>query len=280
MGVGHTWYHSVQTSFQRRFRNGLSFAAHYTLGRATGLAGTMRTEVGPDGTPVLRADNTEANDHLQGGDRTHTVRGNFVWDMPDPATGGPVRNLVSLVLRDWQLSGVLTAGSGAVYTPGFSYQGGIGAVNLTGTPTHNARIAVNGDPGNGCSSDLTRQFDTSAFSGPQPNSLGLESGLNYMRGCADKTIDLALARNIRFGGSRSIQFRVEAFNVFNTVVITGRNASMQMASLATADTAINLPYDANGNLIGNRDRPQGAGFGVATAAAPLRTVQAQIRFQF
>jgi len=175
---------------------------------------------------------------------------------------------------------LLTASSGAPYTVTYTYQGGIGATQLTGTPNYNARIRVLSNPGNGCASDRLRQFDASAFAGPLPGSLGLESGLNYMHGCAGSIVDLALARRIRLGGTRALQFRVEAFNLFNTVVFTGRNANMQLAGLDSAGTATNLPFDAAGNPIPSRVLPQGAGFGVATAAQPLRSVQMQLRLQF
>ena len=43
-----------------------------------------------------------------------------------------------------------------------------------------------------------------------------------MKGCFENNVDLAIARNIRLGGSRQLQFRVDIFNAFNTVVYTGR----------------------------------------------------------
>ena len=208
------------------------------------------------------------------------VKANFVWDLPDLPRSGAVSAIVGAVINDWQLSGIFTGGSGAPYTVGYSYQGGIGAPILTGTPNYNARIIITGDPGKGCSSDLTRQFNTSAFSGPQPGSLGLESGLNYMRGCPDKTFDFAIARNISLGGNRQLQLRAELYNAFNSVIINGRNATMNIASLDTASTATNLPYDSAGNLIPARAIPSTAGFGVATTALDPRRVQVQIRFQF
>jgi hypothetical protein len=138
-----------------------------------------------------------------------------------------------------------------------------------------------GDPGKGCSSDFTRQFNTAAFQGPSINSNGLESGQNYMRGCPDKTVDLAVARNIRLGGARNIQLRAELFNAFNAVIITGRNTTMNIANLQTPSAAVNLPYDpATGALISGRDQPRNAGFGVASGAANPRNVQVQVRFQF
>jgi hypothetical protein len=101
-----------------------------------------------------------------------------------------------------------------------------------------------------------------------------------MRGCADHTLDLALARNIRLGGSRLFQIRVDVYNALDAVIINARNATMQIANLSTASTAVNLPYDANGNPIASRQRPATAGFGVATDAQDLRSVQVQLRFAF
>ena len=127
------------------------------------------------------------------------------------------------------------------------------------------------------------EFNTSAFSVPVASatnpSLGLESGQNYMHGCFDKTIDLALARNFRLGGSRTLQFRLEAFNAFNTVVYNGRNTTLQVTSPVNL-TQSNPQYDPAGNLVPTRLQPQNAGFGAATGAQAMRSMQAQIRFQF
>ena len=55
------------------------------------------------------------------------------------------------------------------------------------------------------------------MTGPTYGSVGLESGRNLLIGCPNKMVDLSLARTIRLGGSRQLQFRVDAFNAFNTV---------------------------------------------------------------
>ena len=110
-------------------------------------------------------------------------------------------------------------------------------------------------------------------------SYGLESGQNYLHGCFDKTVDLALARNFRLGGTRNVQFRIEAFNAFNTVVYNARNTTLQVTSPTTL-TPTNAQYDASGNLVQTRLTPQNAGFGAATGAQNMRSVRAQIRFQF
>ncbi len=158
---------------------------------------------------------------------------------------------------------------------------GIGSTNLTGTPNYGARIILTGDPGKGCSHDPTRQFNTAVFSGPQPGSLGLESGLNYMRGCPDHTLDLAIARNVKVGsGRRVVQLRAELYNALNTVIFTDRNAQMNIANLANPSRAVNLPYDASGNLIPANVIPRSAGFGVVKNSKDGRAVQLTLRFSF
>jgi hypothetical protein len=172
------------------------------------------------------------------------------------------------------------------YSINYSYAGGAvgnGNQNITGSPNYGGRIVITGDPGSGCSSNQYAQFNTTAFSVPVASannpSLGLESGQNYMHGCFDKTVDLALARNFRLGGSRTIQVRIEAFNAFNTVVFNARNTTVQVTSPINL-TVSNPQYDASGNLVQTRLQPQNAGFGAATGAQAMRSMQAQIRFQF
>ena len=130
-----------------------------------------------------------------------------VWDLPDVhGSGGAMRVLQALV-NDWQLSAIFTGGSGARYDVSYVYQNNGANVNITGSPDYAGRVVINGDTGSGCSNDRFSQFKTAAFSGPLPGSVGLESGRNYLVGCADKTTDLAIARTFRLGGGRTAQLR-------------------------------------------------------------------------
>ena len=92
-------------------------------------------------------------------------------------------------------------------------------------------------------------------------------------------IDTAIARNIKLGSGRQVQFRLDMFNMFNQSRVTGRNTTENLTS-PTDSTPANLPFDANGNLIATRSQPKNAGFGVANAYQTPRTLQAQIRFSF
>ena len=158
-------------------------------------------------------------------------------------------------------------------------------MNLTGTPYYagtdqrTARIVYVGDPGSGCSDNQYRQFNTAAVSGPQYGSVGLESGRNILGGCPDHTVDLAIARNIRLSGSRTLQFRLDIFNAFNVVVFNDRNRNVIYRS-PTDLTVVNSQYLPDGSLDPARLTPRNAGFGAATGAQPMRNLQLQIRFGF
>ena len=110
-------------------------------------------------------------------------------------------------------------------------------------------------------------------------SVGLESGQDYMRGCFYQQFDIALQRDIRFGETRRLEFRVDAFNAFNQSHATRINTSAQFASL-TNNSIVNLPYDSSGNLIPTRSQPKNAGFGVANSYQGPRTLQMWLRFTF
>ena len=83
------------------------------------------------------------------------------------------------------------------------------------TGAQNQRPNVNGDwtlsnPTN------DRYFDTSVFSLPAPGTYG-NLGRNALRGPGTWRVDTALTRKFGLGGSRQVEARIEAFNLFNHV---------------------------------------------------------------
>jgi hypothetical protein len=282
-GRGWRTFHSLQLSFTRRFKDGVSFGLNDTIVLSDHQSTAARLQHNADGTYSLRSDQAQA-DELLGTfiANRHLLKGNFVWNLPNVHGGSSARHAIGVLANDWQLSGVWTASTPTAYTVGFSYQGGAtgnGNQNITGSPTYGGRIRIVGDPGSGCSGDPYRQFNTAAFAGPLSGSVGLESGADYLRGCFNTVIDTAIARNVQLGRGRQIQFRLDLFNTFNQSRVTGRNTTVSLAS-PIDPTPVNLPFDASGNLIATRSQPKNAGFGVANGYQAPRTVQAQVRFSF
>ncbi len=280
--------HTLQIMVNRRFARGAQFRVSDTIMlKRYGDAGA-RIQHAPDGSWSYRPDQDQANELFTDYIPTrHTFKGDFVLSIPalKNVGSGFIQQLVSTITRDWQLSGIWAANTATAYQLGTSFQNGAGNQQITGSPDYGGRIRVIRDPGSGCNSgDIYRQFNVSAFAPPAVGSVGLESGMDYMRGCFYQQFDLALQRDIRvpkigLGESRRLSFRVDVFNAFNQSHITGQNRTMTVASL-TDSTIVNLPYDSTGKLISGRSTPRSSGFGMANGFQGGRTVQMWLRFTF
>ena len=275
-------FHSMQTSLNRRFRNGFSVGGNYTLTLSDkGTTGVpLRLNHNPDGSFYVRDDQARFNELMSDpGLQRHVVKLNAVWDLPDMTASSGSMKVLAAVVNDWQVSGIFTGASGARYDISYAYQNNGANVNITGSPDYAGRIVINGDTGSGCSSDRFKQFNTAAFSGPLPGSDGLESGRNYMVGCPDTITDLGITRSFQLGKGRTAQVRLEMYNAFNAEVITARVTQLQLVS-PTNQTVRNSQYLPDGTVDPARVRTTAAGFGAATNAAALRSVQLQFRFSF
>ena len=148
-----------------------------------------------------------------------------------------------------------------------------------------------------CSSDRFKQFDTANVAGPTYGSVGLESGRNVLIGCATHRTDLAVKRNFKLGGNRQLEFRVDAYNLFDQAYVNGRNTNVNYNS-PTDQTVRNSQYCNSGSgtscaglpegtLDPNRLQPRNVGFGAANSWTTnlingnyQRVIQMQLRFQF
>jgi hypothetical protein len=308
ININGNWYyrtfHSVQASFNRRFSHGFSFGvnwnwAFYDHSNALGVTGStpnLRLNHNADGTYSVRADQATAVSMFSDqGDIKHIIKGNYVWQLPTVKSQESIWRVLGHVLNDWQLSGVYTFDTGAPYDLSYSYQNG-GGTNLTGSPDFTARIVIPnlGIVGSGCSSDPYSQFNNkmalggsnasfpliaSAFAGPQIGSVALDSGKNLFTACGTRNLDTAISRTIRLGGGRQIQFRWDVFNTLNYLQFNGRQTQLQLNSPSDM-TVRNSEFLADGTIDPNRVKASNAGFGGATGAAALRSMQMQIRFMF
>jgi hypothetical protein len=274
-------YHSLQFNVNKRFSHGFSFGANYTQGISlkgnTGIQ--QRFQHAADGTITLRSDEAQwekLNETLDA--VPHLFKANAVWN------SGGIKDHGALLLnltRDWQLSTVATVASGSTYGLGYSYQSNGGNVNITGSPDWGGRVSLLDGLGSGCSDSQYAQFNGAAIKPPTFGSVGMESGRNYMRGCATRNADVSVVRRIRVTHSERYraELRADVFNALNTVDINARNTTAQFTS-PTNLTMVNSQFNADGSVNQTRLTPRNAGFGAATGARGLRSIQLQLRFQF
>ena len=206
------------------------------------------------------------------------IKANASWALPGFTSKGAFLHQIT---KDWQISGVFTGVSGGAYALGYSYKTNGANVNITGSPDFAGRVVLGSNVGGGCGKQLS-EFNASAVTGPTYGSTGMESGINYMRGCFNKSVDMSIVRKIRFWKfteSRSFQFRADIFNTLNIANITARSSTAQFNNPQSM-TLQNPEFDASGNILPTKSLPQNAGFGAATGAAAMRTLQLELRIAF
>jgi hypothetical protein len=147
--IYHRTFHSIQTSWTRRFSHGFSFQVNdtwtlYDKGNTSLPGPQLRLTHNPDGSYQVSPDQAIAEDlFADQGTTTHIIKMNGIWDLPDVKSANKTARVIGAIVNDWQLSGILTADSGAPYDVNYSYNNGTTGQALTGSPDYTARVVVN-----------------------------------------------------------------------------------------------------------------------------------------
>jgi hypothetical protein len=235
-------YHSAQLSLTKRYAGGFTLSTNYTLSKAVGDFG------GSDGfggelIPWNRADIPALTWGPLDQDRRHRFVTSWVWDLSGGRDGGS-GGLGKALLHGWQISGIFQYQSGKPYTVTSGRDNSLDGIGndrakLTGQPVA---------PPDG--SDKTLWFNPAAFAVNDLGTFG-EVGKGAFYGPSFYNLDMSLVKNTRLNGRLNLQFRVDAFNVFNhaNFGLPNRNVS-------------------------------GGGFGRITSAEDPRIVQLSVKLDF
>ncbi len=196
-------YNALQTKFETRF-GGLSILAHYTLAAAR----FNDADYFIYDRSVGRGPTDE--------DRKHVFLFSNVWDLPigrGKALLGNSSKTVDLILGGWQLNTITTWQSGLPFTPAVS--GGNCSVN-----SGPCRPDLVGDP-SVSNPDRNLWFAVGIGNGTPwakaaPGQFG-NVGRNTLRGPRFLNTDASLFKNFHISESKKLEFRIEAFNLFNHV---------------------------------------------------------------
>jgi hypothetical protein len=211
-------YDGLQVSARHRLQNGLLFGMAYTWSHSFAV-----TSFDP-----LVANNYARNWGPQSSDRRHVAAINYAYDLPN--LGRKFNNKALGILVDgWNFSGITTYSTGAPFTPTFTTTN---SLDITGSASEGARIDVVGNPyanipaGSAGLPHGQLWFNPAAFAEPQIGTIG-SAGVNIMYGPGYANFDMTINRKIQLGANerRTLQLKVEAFNVFNHTEFTGVNAA-------------------------------------------------------
>ncbi len=241
--IGDSIFNALQLRLNRRFNRGISLVAYYQFAKSIDDSSTFG---GAGNTVAQNWLDISAERGLSSFDVRHEFSGTFVFTSPVAGPGSHVAadSKTGRLLKDWQLSGGITAQTGNPLTArilGNTQQlaqtGGVGK----------GRAEATGEPietGSGF-------FNLDAFTAVLPPGEYGNAGRNTIPGPGLFSVNLAFARSFTFAERRRLEFRFEANNVFNNVNYT---------NLYTVVNATN--------------------YGLPSAAGAMRTVDAVVRFRF
>ena len=206
---GWSDYDSLQASVMRRLSQGVQVNVAYTWSKAFGIC----CDTLSDGSPRVQAlEYFDLNGALLPQDRTHNFQFSFVAELPF-GTDKPFLNdggVGSALLGGWQVNGLFGAYSG---TP-FTVESAATSLDMNGSNQVADQIKdtveILGGIGPG-----KPWFDTSAFRAVTERRFGT-AGFNSMRGPGYANLDMSVFRQFALGHTRTLQFRMEIFNVTNT----------------------------------------------------------------
>ena len=261
-------YNSLQVKLDRRFAKGLFLGVAYTWSKCMDEGDDEGTSHRIDGFNRL------ANYGPCGFDLRQNLIFNYVYALPGASSLGSLNNrLTRAAFNGWQLSGTTQLRNGtAAAAPSFSVPGVSNSTNLTGSPDFSARIKLIGNPSLATTDSPYNRLNPAAFAPASVGSIGLESSRNFLQNPGVNDWDMSLERNVHLTERAHLEFRVDAFNVFNHTQFSGINSGINFRSLADP-TVTNLPYD-HGNLVNKN------GFGTVNGVRPARILQTVVRLVF
>ncbi len=209
--IGSASYNALQIRAQRRFSKGLAYIASYTWGKA--LTDSQLAETGAFVPDLQDAQNRAANRGLWSADARRRFTLSTIYELPfgrGKRWGNDANGLVDGLLGGWQLGGIWTMQSGQPLTVTLPYDN----PNVGEGAKLPNRV---GDPNTGPET-VEKFFNTDAFAAPPPYTFG-DAGIGTVTGPGINTVDLSLVKNMRITDRVRLQFRVEAFNAFNHLVM-------------------------------------------------------------
>lgn len=210
---GLSSYHSLQSTIERRFANGLGFLLAYTW--ANSIDNVANQFGGADNGPIPQDRRFRSLDRGVSG---HDIKHRLVYSMNYELPFGQGRKFafsnktLNNILGGWDSNVIVAAQSGLPFTPVLAAP----VSNAGGSRPDRYKSGEIDNP------TIARWFDTSfgtaasgaAWGAPTIFTFG-NGARNSLRGPGRTNVDFSLFKNFTFGERWKLQFRTETFNLFN-----------------------------------------------------------------
>jgi hypothetical protein len=208
-------YNALQARFQQRLARGLAALASYTWSKSIDDASNFFSSSGDPNFPQ-NSYNVAAERGRSNFDVRHRLSVSYSYALPFGRGRAYLddNGWLSTVLTGWESHGIITVQSGRPFTvallPEIDNSGTGRSILGFGT---NDRPNLVGNPE--LSNPTTGQwFNTSAFAFPAPGTFG-NAGRNILNGPGFQNVNISLMKNTALSERINLQFRAEAFNLFN-----------------------------------------------------------------
>jgi hypothetical protein len=197
--VGYQTYQGLRLTMARRAARGLSMSANYTLSQCTGTAT-------PGSFPQISAGYTNPDDpDMDKGhcdqDRRHLANGTLGYVTPDLSNA-----VLGALASNWRVSGIVTIRSGAWLNITSGLDRAMNGIS-------NQRPSQVSDDVYGAKT-LESYLNKSAFAQPDLGTFG-DVTYRSVEGPGYWDVNMALTRLVGLGATRSLELRLEAFNLLN-----------------------------------------------------------------
>ncbi len=241
--TGNSNYNSLQLSL-RHTAGRLQMFASYTYGKSLDHSSNIGEEVNPSNAALSYA--------ISAFDIKHNFVLSYDYTLPVDRLFGKANRWT----KDWTISGITHLSSGFPITMINNSDNSLLGTNPNGVnnsgidePAYTAGpLEINRNPRNGLA-----YFNTALFS-LQPLGSPGNSPRRFIYGPGSENFDMAIGKKLAFRESRSLLFRIEAFNVFNHAQFFG-------------------PLSVNGTV-------GSSSFGDVVSAAAPRLLQVALKFIF
>jgi hypothetical protein len=214
-------YNSLQMSVLRRWAQGVQINVNYTLSKAVSDSSSDRSDL------AQNIKNLAAERAVTSYDRTHIFGVHYAIELPFYRNTD--KTWLYNIAGGWEIDGSTRYATGVPLTIIQS------ANSMNSYGNIQRRPDLVGDPSG--PQTVAQWFNTAAFAQPAANTFG-SSPRSVVRGPHANVTDLALVKKFRTGTRFQLQFRIEAFNVFDTTQFTGVGTNLgtpaQFGRLLTA----------------------------------------------
>jgi hypothetical protein len=208
-------YNALQARFQQRLSRGFSALASYTWSKSIDDASNFFSSAGDPNFPQ-NSYNVAAERGRSNFDVSHRLSMSYSYALPF----GKGRQYladngwVSSVLSGWETYGIVTLQSGRPFTVAL-----LPEIDNSGTGRSILGFGANDRPNIVGNPELSNRntlewFNTAAVAFPAPGTFG-NAGRNILTGPGFQNVNASLVKNTRLSERLNLQFRAEAFNLFN-----------------------------------------------------------------